>query len=80
MREQEGWPEHARFMNDLDAGGFIVLGGPLGDGEQSFLLICDAEDEDAVRSRFTADPWSGSKLEVSRVESWEVPLGHTPRQ
>jgi uncharacterized protein YciI len=80
MREQEGWPEHARFMNDLDASGFIVLGGPLGDGEQSFLLICDAEDEDAVRSRFTVDPWSGSKLEVSSVEPWEVLLGHTPRQ
>jgi hypothetical protein len=33
MREQEGWPEHADFMNELAASGFIVLGGPLGDEE-----------------------------------------------
>jgi uncharacterized protein YciI len=80
MREQEDWPEHADFMNELAASRFIVLGGPLGDEEQSFLLICDAEDEDAVRSRLSADPWSGSKLEVSSVEPWEILLGHTPRR
>lgn len=80
MREQNGWPEHARFMNELAASGFIVLGGPLGDEERSFLLICEAEDEDAVRSRLAADPWSGRKLEVSSVELWEILLGHTPPQ
>ena len=34
MREQDGWDEHARFMNGLVDDGFIVLGGPLeGDRE-----------------------------------------------
>lgn len=80
MREQDGWPEHARFMNDLAASGFIMLGGPLGAEEQRFLLMCDAEGEDAVRSRLAADPWSGSKLEIAGVEPWEILLGDTPRQ
>jgi uncharacterized protein YciI len=79
MQEQDGWPDHARFMNDLAASGFIVIGGPLGAEEQSFLLICDGEDEDAVWSRLAADPWSGSKLEVSDIEPWEILLGHTPQ-
>lgn len=78
MREQEGWPEHAAFMNELDAAGFFVLAGPLGD-EESFLLICNAEDEDAVRARLAPDPWSGRMLEIARVEPWEIVLGHTPR-
>jgi hypothetical protein len=30
LREQDGWDEHARFMDALVDEGFIVLGGPLG--------------------------------------------------
>ncbi len=34
MREQDGWDEHAKFMDDLVDEGFILLGGPLeGDRE-----------------------------------------------
>jgi hypothetical protein len=79
MREQDGWDEHARFMDDLAESALIVLGGPLGDGE-SFLLICDAANEDAVRSRFSEDPWSPRLLELSSVEPWTILLGHTPRR
>src|SRR5450759_29684 len=32
MHEQENWDEHASFMNALVDDGFVVLGGPLGDG------------------------------------------------
>jgi hypothetical protein len=77
MREQDGWPEHARFMDDLAESGFVVLGGPLGD-EQSFLHICVAEDEDAVRARLGEDPWPPSMLETASVDSWQILLGHTP--
>ena len=38
MREQERWDEHAGFMDSLAGAGFIVLGGPLGGGEEKFLL------------------------------------------
>ena len=38
--EQEGWAEHAAFMNKLVDEGFIVLGGPIGDGSRpSWLSI-----------------------------------------
>ena len=42
MREQQAWPEHAAFMNGLAASRFIVLGGPLGNGER-VLHIVEAE-------------------------------------
>ena len=38
MRSQAGWAEHAVFMNALAAEGFVVLGGPLGSGEEVLLV------------------------------------------
>jgi hypothetical protein len=32
-REQAGWDEHAAFMDALADEGFVVLGGPIGDGD-----------------------------------------------
>jgi AhpC/TSA family protein len=34
MRDQAQWAEHAVFMNTLAAEGFVILGGPLGAGEE----------------------------------------------
>ena len=74
MREQALWAEHARFMNALVAEGFVVLGGPLGDGEEVLLLI-DAESDEALRARLAADPWSGADLlAAARVEPWTILL------
>ncbi|HEY0754141.1 MAG TPA: hypothetical protein VGD98_09285 [Ktedonobacteraceae bacterium] len=39
MREQEHWDEHAGLMDALVDDGFIVLGGPLNDGEKALLII-----------------------------------------
>lgn len=36
--EQEAWAEHATFMNALAEAGFVVLGGPLGDGSRNLLI------------------------------------------
>ena len=47
-REQEGWDEHAAFMDSLAEAGRIVLGGPAGDGDGDEVLVVDAPDEDAV--------------------------------
>jgi hypothetical protein len=33
-RQQDGWDEHAAFMDGLVDEGFVVLGGPIGDGER----------------------------------------------
>lgn len=74
MREQDGWADHARFMDDLAVSGFIVLGGPLGEGEQRFMHVCDGESAAAVRSRFDPDPWTPELLEIETVARWTVLL------
>jgi uncharacterized protein YciI len=75
MRAQAGWLEHARFMNDLAASGFVVLGGPLADGEERFLIVVDAADPAAARSRLADDPWSASAmLRIATIEPWTILL------
>ena len=36
-REQDGWVEHAAFMDGLVEDGFVILGGPVGNGERVLL-------------------------------------------
>jgi uncharacterized protein YciI len=72
IREQEAWTEHADFMDDLVADGFILLGGPLGGGEQT-LHVVEARDEDQIRKRLAEDPWArAGLLEVGSVRPWEL--------
>jgi uncharacterized protein YciI len=79
MREQTLWAEHARFMNSLVVEGFVVLGGPLGDGEE-VLLVIDADSDEAIRARLATDPWTQARLlEITRVEPWTILLdGQSP--
>jgi hypothetical protein len=72
-REQDGWDEHAAFMDALVEDGFVVLGGPLGDGH-FVLLAVDAEDEAAVRRGFADDPWlqEPATLVIGRIEPWTI--------
>jgi hypothetical protein len=78
LREQDGWDEHAAFMDALVDDGFIVLGGPIGDGSRVLHAVF-AEDPDAIRARLGADPWSGSRLRIARIEPWTVLLdGRAP--
>jgi uncharacterized protein YciI len=75
MPEQEKWAEHAAFMNALAEDGFVVLGGPLGDGAR-ILLIMDANSEEAIQTRLAADPWTPmGLLRIAKVERWEILLG-----
>src|SRR4051812_16183183 len=78
-REQDGWDEHAAFMDALVEDGFLVLGGPLGDGH-FVLLAVDAEDEPAVRARLASDPWlvDGGVLRINRIEPWTIFLDGRP--
>ena len=71
-REQEGWDEHAAFMDALVDDGFVVLGGPLGDGE-TVLLVIEALDEAEIRSRLAEDPWEPLKvLTVEQITPWTL--------
>lgn len=82
MREQEGWDEHARFMDQLADEGRIVLGGPIGiggtfDGGHRAMLVFDVDSEQTVRSILADDPWSEGRmgvLTIASVEPWQILL------
>jgi uncharacterized protein YciI len=74
LREQEGWEEHARFMDSLVEEGFILLGGPL-EGDRDVLHIVDAPSEQVVRERLAQDNWHrNGMLQVKCTEAWTVLL------
>jgi uncharacterized protein YciI len=72
IREQDSWNEHADYMDALVDEGYVVLGGPIGDGTR-VLMIVNAESEDEVHRRFAEDPWSGLEiLRVGEIRPWEI--------
>lgn len=72
-REQDGWDEHAAFVDALVDEGVLVLGGPVGelDGEYA-LVVAWAESEDEVRRRLADDPWTGTVLRIESIEPWTL--------
>ena len=80
IREQPAWHEHAAFMDGLVDDGFIILGGPLDDGEQT-LHVVEAGDERAVAARMGEDPWARmSLLKIGSIRPWALWLdGRTSR-
>ena len=78
-REQDQWDEHAAFMDGLVADGFVVLGGPLGNGDE-VLLIVRADSAAEIEARLAEDPWLPMEvLTVARIERWQVWLGSLAR-
>ena len=74
MREQDGWDDHARFMDGLVDEGFIILGGPL-EGDRETMHVIRAESEEAVRERFATDPWwVNGMLRPKSIERWTILL------
>lgn len=74
MRSQQQWDEHARFMEDRVADGFVVLGGPVGSSGEVLLAI-RADDEEEIRSTLDRDPWNRSGLlEIVSVRPWTILL------
>lgn len=74
LREQDGWDEHARFMDDLVDEGFIVLGGPL-EGDRETMHVVRAESEVAIRERWATDPWwVNGMLTPKSIERWTILL------
>jgi hypothetical protein len=71
-REQDGWDEHAAFMDALVDDGFVVLGGLLGDGER-VLLVIEAADEQEIEARLAGDPaLSKGILRIESIEPWTI--------
>ncbi len=78
-REQAGWDAHATFMDALVDAGLVILGGPIGDGED-VLLVFEAEDERALSARLADDPWQvNGMLAVGEVRPWTIWLDGTRR-
>jgi len=69
IREQDGWAEHAAFMDALVADGTVIIGGPIGPDQA--LLCVAAPDEQAVRDRLAPDPWASAGLmHIGAVREW----------
>jgi uncharacterized protein YciI len=74
-REQDGWDVHAEFMDNLTHQGFVVLGGPVGEGDgDGAVLVVAAGSEREVRSRLAEDPWGEDMLATVSVRPWTVLL------
>lgn len=76
MREQAAWSAHAVFMDALADEGFVVLGGPIGDGSpHRAMLIVAAPSREEVERRLAEDPWRREGLlTVTSIEPWEILL------
>jgi uncharacterized protein YciI len=71
-REQPFWDEHAAFIDQLVAEGFILMGGPLVD-EGGSMLIVNADDENEVREKLKNDPWmKHGVLKLEIVRRWQI--------
>jgi uncharacterized protein YciI len=69
-REQDGWDEHAEFMDALVDDGFVFMGGPIADG--NVLQIIHAPGEEEIRERLSADPWYETVLTIVSIRPWSV--------
>jgi uncharacterized protein YciI len=78
-REQARWDEHAAFMDALADEGFVLLGGPVGEGEgENVVLVIDAPDEATIHARLAEDPWPDDVLRTESVRPWSVWLRARP--
>jgi uncharacterized protein YciI len=72
IREQRAWDQHAAFMDGLVDDGFIILGGPFGDGTRT-LHVVEAADEQEIRTRMAEDPWASmGLLLIGSIEPWQL--------
>jgi uncharacterized protein YciI len=78
IRDQDAWDEHAAFMDGLVDDGFIILGGPVGDGEET-LHVVEAANERETRTRLAKDPWAqAGMLRIAAIEPWALWLDSRP--
>lgn len=72
IRKQDGWSDHAAFMDRLVDDGLIVVGGPVGAGDHTAHLI-EGEDPRQIRVRLAKDPWAkDDHLAVGSLEPWAL--------
>ena len=60
-------------MDGLVDAGFVVLGGPLADGDR-VVHVVEAESEDAIRGTLARDPWRETHLRIDTIDPWMIRL------
>ena len=74
-QEQEGFADHAAFVADLEASGFIAQAG-LMQPSNDVLFVFRADSEAAVRERMAQDPWQkDGHAKLGRVEEVHFRIG-----
>ena len=76
FHKQASWPDHARFMNELEATGFVILGGPVDHVRVVYAIEAGSEEE--VRATFARDPWADTLCIVDSIEPWDTLLDSRP--
>jgi uncharacterized protein YciI len=72
IRQQQAWDQHAAFMDGLVDDGFIIVGGPLGDGSQTLHLV-QAASEDQITARLAEVPWAAMDLlRIGSIQPWAL--------
>ena len=71
---QANWRGHAEYMDALEAEGVVVFAGPL-EGTDDAMIIMRGKDEEEIRNRLSADPWSDDMLYTSRLARWTLRIG-----
>jgi uncharacterized protein YciI len=70
--EQDGWDEHAAFIDDLIERGVFVMGGPFADNSGSFSILENVSEADA-RELVLQDPLvANGVFELDDVRAWNV--------
>ncbi|TML04481.1 MAG: hypothetical protein E6G36_05910 [Actinobacteria bacterium] len=78
-REQDGWDEHATFVDGLVNEGVVVFGGPVGDPDFGpALLVFHAENETEIRRCLAGDPWMETILIIEGIQPWSIWVGTPP--
>lgn len=72
MRKQDGWDDHAAYMDAILEDGFLLMAGPL-EGDRYTLWLVEAESEDQIRRRMAEDPWAANgMLRPVQIERWTI--------
>ncbi len=78
MREQQGWDDHAAYMDGIFDEGFLLLAGPL-EGDRETMWVVEAGSEEEIRQRMKEDPWSANEmLTPSKIERWNIVMDRLP--
>jgi len=59
-------------MDRLVDDGFIIVGGPLGEGDRTLHAV-EAADEQEIEARLGEDPWAvKGLLRIGSIEPWAL--------